>query len=176
MRTVTGAHQSTPAGSPIGEDAGPLVAQADPRRLDGRLAHRPRSSARHAQYQGLRRLRGARRRRTRPLRTLGVGCLVERTTGHGRQAKTRNANRKAQVGHHKTPAITTSTGLRRRERRFESCRGHHVLPACIVQSHRHERALARSRGMARGTNSFHEPLHASRPAARSELADAPLMP
>jgi hypothetical protein len=70
---------------------------------------------------------------------------------------------KAQVERQRAPAITTSTGLRRRERRFESCRGHHVLPACIAQSHRSEQALARSRGMVHGTNSVHEPLHTPGP-------------
>ncbi len=39
--------------------------------------HRPRATPRDAQHQGLRRLRGARGPRTRPMRTLGVECLVE---------------------------------------------------------------------------------------------------
>ena len=94
----------------------------------------------------------------------------------GANYRTREASKdtereqKAQAGRHRTPAITRSTGRRRRERRFESCRGHHVLPVCIAQSHRSEQALARSRGMVRGTNSFHEP---STPRARLHPASWP---
>jgi transposase, IS5 family len=53
---------------------------------------------------------------------------MSRGSNHGAQEATRDTGReqKAQVGHQKAPAITRSTGLRRRERRFESCRGHHV--------------------------------------------------
>ena len=43
----------------------------------------------------------------------------EATTDTGREQK-------AQVGSSSAFAITGSTGLRRRERRFESCRGHHL--------------------------------------------------
>src|SRR3954447_14742329 len=39
----------------------------------------------------------------------------------------------AQVGRQKVSAITRSTGLRRRWRRFESYRGHHILPAYTAQ-------------------------------------------
>ena len=104
-----------------------------------------------------------------------VRCGMSRGTNHSTQEVTRDTGREqeAQVGRPKAPPITRSTGLRRRERRFESCRGHHVLPACIAQSHRYEQALARSRGMVRGTNSFHEPLHtrlATLAAARKTAA------
>jgi predicted nucleic acid-binding protein len=61
-----------------------------------RLLHRPRSSTRHVQHQGLRRLRRARETK---------------------------CEQKAQVERQKASAITGSTGLRRRERTFESCRG-----------------------------------------------------
>jgi hypothetical protein len=64
------------------------------RLLDRRLLPRPRTAARHVQRQGLRRLRRARRSRTRPMRTVGVECLVERTTAHARSAETQDANRK----------------------------------------------------------------------------------
>ena len=49
-------------------------------------------------------------------------------TNRSAQEATRDTERehKAQVERLKTSAITTSTGLRRRERRFESCRGHHM--------------------------------------------------
>jgi hypothetical protein len=43
----------------------------------------------------------------------------EVTTDTGREQQ-------AQVGRQEAPAIARSTGLRRRERRFESCRGHHA--------------------------------------------------
>jgi hypothetical protein len=103
---------------------------------------------------------------------------LRRRMGRGANHSIREATRdsirvqKVQVGRQEASAIMRSTGLRRRERSFKSCRGHHALPACIAQRHRYEQALARSCGMVRGTNSFHEPLHASRSAARSELADA----
>ena len=53
---------------------------------------------------------------------------MSRGTNHSTQEATRDTGReqKAQVGRQKASAITTSTGLRRRERRFESCRGHHA--------------------------------------------------
>jgi hypothetical protein len=51
---------------------------------------------------------------------------MARGTNHSAQEATRDTRReqKAQVGREKASAITRSTGLRRRERRFESCRGH----------------------------------------------------
>ena len=52
------------------------------------------SAPHHVQDRGPRAPCGARRPRTCPPRTLGVGCLLERTTRHGKQAQTRNANRK----------------------------------------------------------------------------------
>ena len=50
---------------------------------------------------------------------------MSRGANYSTQQATRDTTReqKAQVGRHKAPAITRSTGLRRRERRFESCRG-----------------------------------------------------
>ena len=53
---------------------------------------------------------------------------MSRGSNHGAQEATRDTGReqKAQIGRRKASAITRSTGLRRRERRFESCRGHHV--------------------------------------------------
>jgi hypothetical protein len=53
---------------------------------------------------------------------------MSRGTNHSTQEATRDTRREqeAQVGRQKALAITGSTGLRRRERRFESCRGHHV--------------------------------------------------
>jgi hypothetical protein len=50
----------------------------------------------------------------------GMNRSAEEVTGDTRREL------KAQVDVRKAVAITTSTGLRRRERRFESCRGHHV--------------------------------------------------
>ena len=53
---------------------------------------------------------------------------MARGANHSTQEATRDTRReqKAQVGRQKASAITRSTGLRRRERRFESCRGHHA--------------------------------------------------
>ena len=53
---------------------------------------------------------------------------MPRGTNHSPREATRDTGReqKAQVGRQKASAITRSTGLRRRERRFESCRGHHA--------------------------------------------------
>ncbi len=53
---------------------------------------------------------------------------MSRGTNHSTREVTRATERdqKAQAGHPKASAITRSTGLRRRERRFESCRGHHL--------------------------------------------------
>ena len=53
---------------------------------------------------------------------------MSRGTNHSTQEVTRDTGReqKAQVGRRKASAITRSTGLRRRERRFESCRGHYA--------------------------------------------------
>ena len=53
---------------------------------------------------------------------------MPRGTNHSTEEATKDAGReqKAQPGRRKASAITTSTGLRRRERRFESCRGHHA--------------------------------------------------
>jgi hypothetical protein len=41
-------------------------------------------------------------------------------------SKDTTGEQEAQVGRRKASAITRSTGLRRQERRFESCRGHHA--------------------------------------------------
>ena len=41
-----------------------------------------------------------------------------------------------------------------------------------TQRHHYEQGLTRFRGMNRGTNSFHEPLHGSDPTACSEPIDA----
>jgi hypothetical protein len=86
---------------------------------------------------------------------------MPRGANHSMQEAFRDTRREqtAQVGHQKASAITRSTGLRRRERRFESCRGHHALPVRIAQRDRFEQALTRFRGMLRGENSSHEPLH-----------------
>ena len=53
---------------------------------------------------------------------------MSRGSNHSTQEATQDTGREqeAQVGRRKTSAITRSTGLRRRERRFESCRGHHL--------------------------------------------------
>src|SRR5215212_10264333 len=53
---------------------------------------------------------------------------MSRGTNHSTPGVTKDAERelKAQVERRRASAITTSTGLRRRERRFESCRGHHL--------------------------------------------------
>jgi hypothetical protein len=53
---------------------------------------------------------------------------MSRGANYSAQEATRDTGReqKAQVGRHKASEITTSTGLRRRERSFESCRGHRV--------------------------------------------------
>ena len=53
---------------------------------------------------------------------------MSRGTNHCTPEVTEDAEgeEKAQVGRWKASAVTSSTGLRRRERRFESCRGHHV--------------------------------------------------
>jgi hypothetical protein len=53
---------------------------------------------------------------------------MPRGTNHSPQEGTGDTEReqKAQVGRHEAPVITTSTGLRRRERRFESCQGHYA--------------------------------------------------
>ena len=53
---------------------------------------------------------------------------MSRGSNHSTREGTRDIRReqKAQVGRQKAPAITSATGLRRRERRFESCRGHHA--------------------------------------------------
>jgi hypothetical protein len=53
---------------------------------------------------------------------------MPRGTNHSTQEATRDTGRerKAQVGRRKASPITSRTGLRRRERRFESCRGHHI--------------------------------------------------
>jgi hypothetical protein len=58
-----------------------------------------------------------------------------RGTNHSTQEATRDAGRqqKAQLERSKASASTRSTGLRRRERRFESCRGHRTLPAYMAQ-------------------------------------------
>jgi hypothetical protein len=64
---------------------------------------------------------------------------IRRGMSRGANHRTREATRdtgceqEAQVGRRKTPAITRSTGLRRRWRRFESCRGHHGL-TCMYRS------------------------------------------
>ena len=59
---------------------------------------------------------------------------MSRGLNHSTREATRDAGReqKVEVGRQKASAITTSTGLRRRERRFESCRGHHLRPAVIT--------------------------------------------
>ena len=60
--------------------------------------------------------------------TEDTGRGMSRGSNHSTQEVTRDTGleQKAQVGRRKAPAITGSTGLRRRERRFESCRGHHL--------------------------------------------------
>ena len=54
---------------------------------------------------------------------------MPRGTNHSTQEATSDVSReqKAQVGLRKALATTRQTGLRRRWRRFESCRGHHVM-------------------------------------------------
>jgi hypothetical protein len=71
-------------------------------------------------------LRAERRARGTRNGTRLLTCLVE--PNYSTQATGRDTGRgqNAQVGHQKAFAITKSTGLRRRERRFESCRGHHA--------------------------------------------------
>jgi hypothetical protein len=88
-----------------------------------------------------------------------VGWLVERTTAHGRSPKTQQSEQKDQVGHQKASATTRSTGLRRRERRFESCRGHHSLTSAYYPQLLIECPVWRPRGMKYGMNSFHETFH-----------------
>jgi hypothetical protein len=53
---------------------------------------------------------------------------MARGTNHSTREDTKETKReqKAQVDRQKAAATTRSTGLRRRERRFESCRGHHA--------------------------------------------------
>ena len=53
---------------------------------------------------------------------------ITRGSNHSTQEVTRDTRREQKdlVERQKTPAITSATGLRRRERRFESCRGHHL--------------------------------------------------
>jgi hypothetical protein len=86
---------------------------------------------------------------------------MSRGTNHSAEGLARDTGReeKAQVGRPRTSAITTSTGLRRRWRRFESYRGHYALPACITQRHRHAQPLNHPRGMT-GFKCSGEPLAA----------------
>ena len=88
---------------------------------------------------------------------------MSRGTNHSTPRSTKDTRReqKAQAGPRKAAVITRSAGLRRRERRSESCRGHRVLPAYISQRNHRKQRLKHPRGIVRGTNSFHEPLHAS---------------
>ena len=62
-----------------------------------------------------------------------------RGTNHSTRKATSDTRReqKAQVGRQKASAITGSTGLRRRERRFESCRGHFRKQSAMSREHRH---------------------------------------
>jgi hypothetical protein len=65
---------------------------------------------------------------------------MSRGTNQSPQEAARDTTRehKAQVGRQKASATTTSTGLRRWERRFESCRGHTAggtLPGAHCPSH-----------------------------------------
>ncbi len=89
----------------------------------------PRAAPRHLQHQGLCRLRRARRPRAGPLNDLRRG------TSRGTNCSTWEVTRdttddlKALVGHLWPLWISRLTGLRRRERRFESCRGHSSLDA-----------------------------------------------
>jgi hypothetical protein len=70
--------------------------------------------------------------RTHPLNDLSRG--ITRGPNHSTLEATRETKgeQKAVVERWKASAIMGSTGLRRRERRFESCRGHH----CDVAGHR----------------------------------------
>ena len=83
---------------------------------------------------------------------------IRRGMSRGANHRTREATRdtgceqEAQVGRRKTPAITRSTGIRRRERRFESCRGHHLSPAVITLRTCTTCPIHPSRGLNRGTN------------------------
>ena len=82
---------------------------------------------------------------------------MSRGTNHSTQEATRDTGReqKAQVGRRKASAITRSTGLRRRERRFESCRGHHPLTCSYYSKRLNKCPVWRPRGMSPGTNSSH---------------------
>jgi hypothetical protein len=97
-----------------------------------------------------------------------------RGSNHGARKATRDTRREqeAQVGRLKASAITTSTGLRRRERRFESCRGHNPLTHGYYSQRLSQCPVWRSRGMRSGTNSSHVPLHVDlRPARLSASTD-----
>ena len=86
---------------------------------------------------------------------------MSRGTNHSPRGVTGDTDReqKAQVGRHKAPAITSSTGLRRRERRFESCRGHHPLTSGYHFRLPDRCLVWRPHWMSCGTNSIHGPLH-----------------
>ena len=86
---------------------------------------------------------------------------MSRGTNHCTQEVTTDTRReqKAQVGPHRASAITRSTGLRRRERRFESCRGHHPLTSRYYFKRLSQCPIWRPRGMSSGTNSSHIALH-----------------
>jgi hypothetical protein len=84
--------------------------------------------------------------RAAPLTIFALEWLVERTTAHRRSPETRR-EQEAQVGLRKALAITRSTGPRRRERRFESCRGHQLRPAIITVRDDLRVCFVRFRGM-----------------------------
>ena len=97
---------------------------------------------------------------------------TSRGTNHRTAAVTRDIGReqKVQVYHRKASAITTSTGLRRRERRFESCREDHPVTSGYHSQLLFECPFWRPRGMGCGTNPFHETLDIDLARIRLDLA------
>src|SRR5690242_20364907 len=79
-------HVATPLGRDPGLRPTARPPPAGERLVDRRLLPGPRPAARHVQHRGLRRLRGARRPPSRPLRTLDAERLVERTTANRSRA------------------------------------------------------------------------------------------
>ena len=83
----------------------------------------------------------------------GMNKRPEKVTGDTEREQ------EAQVEPWKASAITASTGLRRRERRFESCRGHHPLTSGYHFQLLIECPVWWPRGMKYGMNSVHETFH-----------------